>query len=147
MHGGAAPKFYMRVVRFYKTALSRQIGEAVRIRRRGGEGSILNSRAEFDRCKIPRLVVEEQEQETVNAVEEQERLETQETQELLDEQMKDWGSKKIREREQLDKAVRSQISRITGRSSVLKREHDSRKGGARRKKMKYQKEDEAARAP
>ena len=32
-HEGAAPKFYMRVVKYYKSALSRQIGEAVRIRR------------------------------------------------------------------------------------------------------------------
>ena len=52
------PKFIMRVVRFCKTPLSRQIGEAVRIRRRGGEGSILNSKAEYSRCRIPRLVVE-----------------------------------------------------------------------------------------
>ena len=38
-HGGSSsPKFVMRVVRNYKTALSRQIGEAVRIRRRGGGG-------------------------------------------------------------------------------------------------------------
>ena len=49
----------MRVVKHYKTPLSRQIGEAVRIRRRGGEGSILNSKAEYSRCRIPRLVIEE----------------------------------------------------------------------------------------
>ena len=48
----------MRVVKYCKTPLSRQIGEAVRIRRRGGEGSILNSKAEYSRCRIPRLVVE-----------------------------------------------------------------------------------------
>ena len=35
IHQGAEPKFFMRVVRNYKSALSRQIGEAVRIRRRG----------------------------------------------------------------------------------------------------------------
>ena len=49
-HKGEAPRFYMRVVNFYKTALSRQIGEAVRIDRRGGAGNILNSKSEYDRC-------------------------------------------------------------------------------------------------
>ena len=34
-HGGANPKFCMRVVKSFRSALSRQIGEAVRIRRRG----------------------------------------------------------------------------------------------------------------
>merc|ERR1711888_417561 len=33
---GEEPDFIIKPVRFYKTALSRQIGEAVRIRRRGG---------------------------------------------------------------------------------------------------------------
>ena len=37
VHGGAEnPKFYMRAVRNYRSALSRQIGEVVWIRRRGG---------------------------------------------------------------------------------------------------------------
>ena len=59
-HGGdGAPKFIMRVVKFSKTALSRQIGEAVRIGRRGGAGRILNSKSEYNRWKIPRLVIEE----------------------------------------------------------------------------------------
>ena len=36
-HGGEeSPRFMMRVVRYAKTALPRQIGEAVRIGRRGG---------------------------------------------------------------------------------------------------------------
>ena len=40
----------MRVVNFYKTALARQTGE-------GGEGAVLSSRNEFNRCLIPRLRV------------------------------------------------------------------------------------------
>ena len=49
-HGGAEkPEFVVRAVFFYRSALMRQIGEAVRIRRRGGLGSILNSKSEFDR--------------------------------------------------------------------------------------------------
>ena len=50
-HGGEeSPEFMMRVVRYARTALSRQIGEAVRIGRRGGAGRILNSKSEYNRC-------------------------------------------------------------------------------------------------
>ena len=62
-HEGAAPQFIMRAVSFHRTALSRQIAEAVRIRRRGGEGAILNSKSEYNRCHIPRLQLEEEEPE------------------------------------------------------------------------------------
>ena len=40
-----------------KSALSRQIGEAVLISRRGGEGAILNARGEYNRCHITRLTL------------------------------------------------------------------------------------------
>ena len=63
--GELHPKFAMKVVKFHKTALARQVAEAVRIRRRGGEGAILNSRGEFNRCHIPRLKLEEREQNEV----------------------------------------------------------------------------------
>ena len=52
----------MKITGFYKSALSRQTAEAVRIRRRGGEGAVLNSKAEINRYYVPRLrSVEEQE--------------------------------------------------------------------------------------
>ena len=65
LHGGEpAPNFLMRIVSHHKSALSRQVAEAVRIRRRGGDGAVLNSRGEFNRSYIPRLrVVEEEETE------------------------------------------------------------------------------------
>ena len=65
----------VRAVKFYKSALSRQLGEAVRIRRRGGQGSILNSKSEFDLCRIPRLVLKENEEEQVKHEEEEEQRE------------------------------------------------------------------------
>ena len=61
--GEDAPNFSLRVVKHYRTALARQVAEAVRIRRRGGEGAILNSRGEFSRSYIPRLVVKEEDEE------------------------------------------------------------------------------------
>ena len=49
--GAEQPTFQVRAVKFYKSALTWQIGE----------GIILISKCEFDRCKIPRLVLEEEE--------------------------------------------------------------------------------------
>ena len=56
-HPGQEPRFLMRTIEFYKSALSRQTGEAVRIMRRGGTGAVLNSKSEFNRSYIPRLTV------------------------------------------------------------------------------------------
>ena len=62
-HGGLGqPQFHLRPVKYYKTALGRQVGEAVRIRRRGEE-KLLNSKAEFNRCKITRLSLPQKEKE------------------------------------------------------------------------------------
>ena len=58
-HCGEQVPFILKPVSFHRTALSRQIAEAVRIRRRGGEGAILNSKGEFSRCHISRLQLEE----------------------------------------------------------------------------------------
>ena len=61
-HMGEEPKFLFKVISTHKTALQRQIKEAVRIRRRGGAANILNSRSEFNRCHIPKLIVEQEEE-------------------------------------------------------------------------------------
>ena len=45
------PQFSIHVVVFYRDSLSRQVGEAVRIELRGED--LLNSKAEFNRCRIP----------------------------------------------------------------------------------------------
>ena len=45
-----------KVVGTYKSALTRQVSESVRIRGRGE--SVLNSRSEYDRCRIHRLTIE-----------------------------------------------------------------------------------------
>ena len=70
---GGRPVFRMKAVKYFRSSLKRQLAEAVRIRRRGGEGAVLNSKAEFNRCYIPRLrMVEEEESKAVEQVEEQE---------------------------------------------------------------------------
>ena len=54
--GQEMPHFRFQIVRLFRDCLSRQIAEAVRIEMR--EGAVLNSKAVFSRCKLPRLVVE-----------------------------------------------------------------------------------------
>ena len=48
-------QFSLHVVVCYRDALSRQVGEAVRIELRGED--LLNSKAEFNRCRIPRMTI------------------------------------------------------------------------------------------
>ena len=52
----APPRFRFKLISSFKDALTRQITEAVRIERGGGE--ILNSKSEFNRCRIPRLRID-----------------------------------------------------------------------------------------
>ena len=52
-------KFGMRVVRKFKSALERQVSEAVSIHRAQSNGyKLLNSKSEYSRCVVPRLKVE-----------------------------------------------------------------------------------------
>ena len=90
--GEPDPNFHMKVRGFFKTALARQIAEAVYIRRRGGEGAILNSKAEFTRCYIPRLQLEEQDK--LEQMEREEKEQEENTARELDEIQIQWEKKK-----------------------------------------------------
>jgi hypothetical protein len=48
----------MKVVKYYRNALSKQVGEAIRIQRRG---LTLNSKGEYNRCHITRLTLGDEE--------------------------------------------------------------------------------------
>ena len=63
VHRGARTEFEFRILGFFSSALERQVAEAVRIRRTGAT-KILNSKSEYSRCKIPRLIAEDTEVET-----------------------------------------------------------------------------------
>ena len=108
-HGGAPPQFVMRVVSTHKTALSRQIAEAVRIRRRGGAGAILNSRAEYNRCHIPRLQMEEEEQEGSKEQEDQKLIQKAEND--IAESIAQWESHRVLEKAREHK---SNLGRMIG---------------------------------
>ena len=55
-NGETEPSFNFKVVRSFKSALDRQIAEAIRIEMRG---SVLNRRGEFNRCSLTRLGVDQ----------------------------------------------------------------------------------------
>ena len=93
-HAGEPPQFHMRVVSYHRSALNRQGKEAVRIRRRGGASSILNSRSEFNRCHIPRLVFEEEEEETTKMREQHEKLEMEKLMKAMEQEDLSWEERK-----------------------------------------------------
>ena len=136
-HGGAAPpKFIMRVISSTKTALERQTREAVRIRRRGGEGAILNSKAEFNRCYIPRLQLEEQD---IASIEKEEQQEIAELGAKLDMNVEEWIQDKQDAREQ----QRRMFSKSLGRSKMNSqskhpREETSENKESNNKRRKYE---------
>ena len=52
-------KFKLKVVASFQDSLTRQISESVRIDLRGA--GILNSKTEYSRCRLPRLVIDQEE--------------------------------------------------------------------------------------
>ena len=52
------PKYEFRIFQTFQSALVRQVTEAVMISRRGEDG-VLNSKGVYNRCKLPRLTVED----------------------------------------------------------------------------------------
>ena len=93
-HGGQASRFVLKVGSYHSTALSRQVKEAVRIRRREGAGHILNSKAEFNRCHIPCLIIEEEDHEVTNEREKLGKEEEDEVRKILDEENTSWKQKR-----------------------------------------------------
>ena len=132
-HNAAPPDFVMRVVGSYRSALSRQVMEAVQIRRRGGAGQILNSKAEYNRSHIPRLRVEDQE-ESKRREEEVEKEEEQRSLELSREQQI-WEQDKTTERD----TERRELAKLNwkGRKQLKTKRLKKEQGNRRLKKFKY----------
>ena len=119
--GNEEPNFQMRVIGSSKTALSRQIKEAVRIRRRGGEGSILNSKSEYSRCKIPRLIIEEEDEEELDKLEDEELARKREQ---LEHELSTWSNMKFYARERECREKRRRLEKIERKITARKREQD-----------------------
>ena len=120
-HGGSQNHaFIFKIVDTPKSALSRQIGEAVKIRR---WGAILNAKGEFNRCHITRL--------TLGADEEQSKTdvgEGEESENWIQSQGRRWEQRKTKQREQKEPNKANDGSRIIGRAPV-KRSGDKGHGG------------------
>ena len=95
-HQDKETPFIMKAISYHRSALSRQAAEAVRIRRRGGEGSILNSKAEFNRSYVPRLALVEEE--TLKELDRQEEELERVTQKEIDDNHEVWESRKVTRR-------------------------------------------------
>ena len=62
--GEEKPKYDVKIIKTFTSCMVRQLWEAIRIRRRlqeqaRGDVRLLNSRSEYNRCSVPRLVVED----------------------------------------------------------------------------------------
>ena len=129
-HGGAAPpSFIMRVVRSTRTALERQTTEAVRIRRRGGEGAILNSKAEFNHCYIPRLQLEVQD---VAKMEKEEKQDLDKVGDLLEKELENW-EQQTKFREQKDRKYNKSLGRSMMSKQTKHQLEENKKEPKRRK--------------
>ena len=92
--GEGEPEFLFKIVKHHRSALGRQVGEAIRLEKRGA--SSLNSKGEYNRCRIARLVLEQPEVPEKNADEEQqsERREYTVGEEALLRRRRSWDTKK-----------------------------------------------------
>ena len=127
IHHGAEgePEFIMKVVKFYRTALSRQVAEAVRIKRRG---EVLNSRTEYNRCSIQRLTLEqniphedaggEQDQGYGDAGDE-------------------WTEQWLEKRDEIDKKNRASLGRVDHKVMNKRKEQATTENVKRTKRRKY----------
>ena len=93
---------------------------------------ILNSKSEYDRCKIPRLVLEE------DTSKEQEEIENRELQSLLEslnEEEEEWGAAKAKERSRELMKTNAELGPLEP-VRATKREQEQTKG-RKAKKLKY----------
>ena len=135
VHSGEQADFIMRVIGSHESALSRQVSEAVRIRRRGGEGQILNSKSEYTRCHIPRLQVEDKEEATRREQQQQEEWEQRDME--LDADQREWMQRKTRERDKERQDYTGSLGSVRNRGKGAKRQELDGSKGRRSKRRKY----------
>ena len=104
----------------------------MRIQRRGGAGSILNSKSEFDRCRIPRLIVEEQDEEQIAKMEQEE---IDRTRNQIEEQARTWENKMLSERSRKDKETWKKEPKLSKSKGSRTTTNSSKKGEPRNVNM------------
>ena len=120
----------MKVIGSFRSALSRQVSEAVRIRRRGGAGSILNSKTEFNRCHIPRLRLEEEEE--VKQREEQLLQEMEHREEQWNKEQAEWEASRTKKRDMERRSLVKGLGGVKSRSLKETRSREQLGGKGRR---------------
>ena len=131
-HPGEEPAFIFKLVSSHKTALGRQVKEAIRIKRRGGAANILNSKGEFNRCHIPRLVMEEESSDQTLERKKWEQSERDKLKLELDQEDSNWQNSKFREQERLG-AKRRRTSYVGGEEDQVQ---EGLVEGATKRKLK-----------
>ena len=111
----------------------------VRIGRRGGAGAVLNSKSEYNRCYIPRLRLEEDEEQTKNR-EEQQKLEDKEREQRMQRDQGAWelGKTKLRDGERREQAKVWGARLPPTRSKKCKDGADGTTPGRRKKARKHE---------
>ena len=129
-HGSVGvPKFIMKVVKFHRSALSRQVGEAIRIHKRG---TILNSKSEYNRCKITRLSLGVE-------LQDQQEDHQQDGDEGVDQ---DWTASLRDGRDRADREERQSLGRLIPLKGAKRKDDSVLPDVRRRKKLKYQRLEE-----
>ena len=124
------PKFHLRPVMFHQTPLVRQISEAVRIERWWVD-LILNSKAEFNRCRIGRLTIGEEPKK-------EERMEPiKETEQEEDRSVPLWEEGKAKDRRIKEVALTVDLERGVSRTIPRKRRGEEEKSRKNKAKLQY----------
>ena len=143
-HGEGKPSFHMRVSGVFKSALTRQVAEAVRIRR-WGEGVVLNSKSEFNRCQLGRLTLGEEKSSNSTIIKDTppntnyNPILTDQREEESDREIEEWKKKKTADRRMMEIKDNIDLGRGLPMSPSTKRirvdnlESDGKKG----RKLKY----------
>ena len=112
------------------------MGEAIRIKRRGEAGAILNSKSEYNRCYIPQLQLEDIREEQKR--EEEQSKEEEELQNILEENFAGLEQARESTREQLDRDKRRKLGKLGSLRKQEKRQKEDDNIRERRKKLKYE---------
>ena len=122
----------MKVVQFHRTALSRQVGESIRIQKRGGMGGlVLNSKSEYNRCSIARLCLEQKE-EFKEAEEDHMTADGDDCEDL------DWTTGLLEKRDLQDRENRRSLGKLVRIGSEKRKDSVEFTGRKRSKRKKYE---------
>ena len=121
-HGGSQDiNFVFKIVGAPRSALSRQVGEAIRIRNRGGEGSILNAKGEYNRCTITRLTLGEEQEGEKTKPQKMDEGEGEQAYQWIENEGKNWILKKSRGRAKNDKLANQSLGKAKTQEGGEKR--------------------------